>query len=123
MPIMVSIWIGAICWGFAHVMDAVLELKRIRDIPAVLPPIPVITATVIVIGVVVVYLLAKGSLTELQAEAIVTIVMVSVIGLIALEIFGGKRHYHEVIRPPSAVEPIDKHSSVQRNDCWLSRLD
>ena len=103
--IIVCAGIGTLCWGFMYPVDVILEVKQKRGIQTCLPrtSIPVVVATIGVIGAVILLMVRKGVLPDNAAEKMITLMMTLFVGYGALEIFTGGGRPHEVINPSAST--------------------
>jgi hypothetical protein len=95
-------------------VNVILDLKAKMDIRAYLPRagIPVVVATIALIGVAVCYMTAKGVLSSIAVEKGTTLMLAAFLGYGVLEFFtAGKRCPSEVINPVAAAS-TNKVASV-----------
>ena|SRR5687768_13202067 len=104
--IIVCAGIGTLCWGFMHPIDVILELKEGMDIRAFLPraAIPVVVATIAVIGALILFMVRKGVLPASAAEKIIELMGVLYVGYGFLEFFtAGRSCPHDIIYPSAST--------------------
>ena len=98
--------IGTLCWGFMHPIDVILKLKEGMDIRAVLPraAVPVVVATIAVIGALILFMVRKGVLPTSAAEKIIVLMGVLYVGYGFLEFFtAGRSCPHDIINPSAST--------------------